>query len=136
MRYLSISQKELIAIRGLYESVMSHATYGLFLREGEIIGKEISEEAIKDRANFFENCKNILIERCWLENVNFFENAVEVKGSIEVSNSNKVTCHRLRGIFRAIYEIYFGKKVYCREVECESMGSERCIFKIDFLEGK
>ena len=53
-----------------------------------------------------------------------------VKGSIEASRGDQPTCHRLRGILRKLYEVYMDKKIYCQEVECESTGKDRCVFKI------
>lgn len=129
-RHVMISQEELRDIRELYEGVMSQASHGLFFKEGCIIGIGIASLASRDRAVYFETCGKLLKERNWVREVEFGPDTVTVRGSIEVSKSDRPTCHRLRGILRKLYEVHGGKNVYCQEVECESTGKEACVFKI------
>jgi predicted hydrocarbon binding protein len=134
MRFVKISQKELEEQRKLYESVMSNACHGLFFREGIVFGPELTAESIKDRDNYFENVKKGLVERGWLEDITFDGNNITVKGSIEVSPGGELTCHRLRGILRHIFETYNNERLYCAETECASAGGEQCVFKIETIE--
>ena len=60
MRFIRISQEEMHKIRRLYESVMSHACYGLFYREGEALGKEIVKMASEDKENFLETAGRLI----------------------------------------------------------------------------
>lgn len=134
-RYVTISQDELRNIRELYEGVMSQASHGLFFKEGSIIGIGIASIANRNRESYFETCRRILIEKNWVKDVEFKvdddEHIIITMGSIEVSKNDTPTCHRLRGILRKIYEVYLDKKVYCREIECESTGSDKCVFKVE-----
>jgi len=131
VRFLKVSQSEMIRIRDLYESVMSHACHGLFFREGSVFGEEIVRIAQQDRLKYFETSKNLLKARGWVDEVDFEEEAATVKGGIEVSKSANTTCHRLRGILRNIYEGHHNAKVHCVEVECESTGAPKCSFRIE-----
>lgn len=131
MKFVKISQAELEKIRELYEGVMSHACHGLFFREGSVLGAEIASLADQNRRTFFETAEKLLIARGWVEKVVFKENSVTTNGSIEVSKGETVTCHRLRGILRQLYETYYKSRVHCVEVECESTGSDKCLFKIE-----
>jgi predicted hydrocarbon binding protein len=134
MRHIKISQKELINVRKLYESVMSNACHGLFFREGSVYGEEIVNAALEDRENYFETAKKELKERGWLEDVTFDGDVVTISGSIEVAESDSPTCHRLRGILRYIYETHRNERVYCVEKSCQSKGDEACIFNIEHIE--
>ncbi len=129
-RHVMISQEELKEIRELYEGVMSHASHGLFFKEGSIIGIGIASIANRDRESYFETCRRVLMEKSWVKDMTFDKDTVIVKGSIEASRGDQPTCHRLRGILRKLYEVYMDKKIYCQEVECESTGKDRCVFKI------
>ncbi|MEM2899978.1 MAG: V4R domain-containing protein [Thermoplasmata archaeon] len=112
---------------------MANASYGLFFREGSIIGNGIAQEAIKDKKNYFEICKKKMIEKKWVEDVKFEpgNHTIRTKGSIEVGKSEVHTCHRLRGMLCKMFEIYLGRKVHCREIECESTGAPNCVFKLE-----
>jgi len=137
MRHVQISQDDLKNIRELYEGVMSNASHGLFFKEGSIIGIGIASVAIQDKDTYFETCKDLLIEKNWIADVQFGDKEVNVQGSIEVSTGgerNQRTCHRLRGIIRKIYETYLNQKVYCKETKCASAGNDECVFEIGTLE--
>lgn len=134
MRHIKISQKELINVRKLYESVMSNACHGLFFREGSVFGAEIANEALKDREKFFDIAGNVLKERGWLEDVTFNDDIITVKGSIEVAEGDAPTCHRLRGVLRHLYEAYRNERVYCVEKNCQSKGDKTCVFNIEHIE--
>lgn len=133
MKFVRISQAELVKIKELYEGVMSHACHGLFFREGAIFGTEIANEAMKDKGNYFQIVAMLIKNRGWVDNITFKDNEVIVNGSIEVTPSEIPTCHRLRGLIRQVYESYYNTKVHCVEVECESTGKDKCVFKIESI---
>ena len=137
MRHVQISQDDLKNIRELYEGVMSNASHGLFFKEGSIIGVGIASRALEDRPTYFETCKRLLVEKDWVRDISFGDKQVMVQGSIESTPENdgkQKTCHRLRGIIRKIYETYLNQKVYCKETECASIGSSRCVFEIGTMD--
>ena len=131
MRSVKIDQAELRQIKELYEGVMSHACHGLFFKEGSVIGSDMAEEALKDRAHYFEKAGQILKERGWVEEIAFTDHEVTAKGSIEVAPSDIPTCHRLRGILREFYERFKGGRVKCTEEMCASTGGAECRFRIE-----
>lgn len=132
-RYVKLSQDELHKVKELYEGVMSHACHGLFFKEGSVVGADMADEVLKDRAHFAERAEHILKERGWIEEMTFKDNEVLVKGSIEVSPSDIPTCHRLRGILREFYERFKGSRVKCTEEACASVGEPVCRFRIEEL---
>ena len=136
MRFVKISQSEVVDIRDLYEGVMSQACYGLFYREGKIIGREIVDIISNSGEDFFAVSKKLLKGRGWIDDISFGKDKAVVKGSIEVSKSNNPTCHRLRGIISKIYEAHLERKVYCKEVECKSSGGKQCVFEIEVIEAR
>ncbi|MGP8078486.1 MAG: V4R domain-containing protein [Thermoplasmata archaeon] len=131
LRHVKIDQAELRQIKELYEGVMSHACHGLFFKEGSVIGTDMAEEALKDKAHFFERAAHILVERGWVEEIRFSDQEVVAKGSIEVSPSDIPTCHRLRGILREFYERFKGGRVKCTEEACTSTGQRECRFHVE-----
>jgi len=136
MRFVRISQKELENIRRLYESVMSHASYGLFYREGETLGREIVEIAGNEAETFLETAGRLIKGRGWVDEIQFTETMVTAKGSFESSkNAKEVTCHRLRGMIHIIMERHTGKKLLCLEDKCLSLGDSQCEFTLKELEG-
>jgi len=133
MRSVKFDQAELRQIKELYEGVMSHACHGLFFKEGSVIGAPMAEEALKDRAHYYDRLAHQLKERGWVEEVNFSDREIVVKGSIEVAPSDIPTCHRLRGMLREFYERFKGGRVKCTEEMCASTGSPECRFHIEEL---
>ena len=131
MRYVKLNQQELHKIKDLYEGVMSHACHGLFFKEGSVVGGDMAEEALKDRAKFFQRAAEILKERGWIEEITFKDGEVHVKGSIEVAPSDIPTCHRLRGMLREFYERFKGGRVKCTEEACASTGQRECKFHVE-----
>jgi predicted hydrocarbon binding protein len=131
MRSVEIDQAELRQIKELYEGVMSHACHGLFFKEGSVIGSGMAEEALKDRAHYYDKLAQLLKERGWVEEVSFSDHEVVVKGSIEVAPSDIPTCHRLRGMLREFYERFKGGRVKCTEEMCSSTGPAECRFRIE-----
>lgn len=131
MRYVKLNQAELHKIKDLYEGVMSHACHGLFFREGYVVGQDLVEEALKDKAHFFQRASEILKDRGWIEEIQFKDHEVIVRGSIEVASSDIPTCHRLRGILREFYERFKGTRVQCTEEVCASVGQSECRFRIE-----
>jgi predicted hydrocarbon binding protein len=137
MRFVRISQKELVKVRTLYESVMSHASHGLFYREGETLGKEIVAMAASDGgATFLETSGRLIKGRGWVEDISFTDVRVFVVGSIETSaNSSEATCHRIRGMIHVVMEKHLGKKLLCLEDKCVSLGDAQCEFILREMEG-
>ncbi|HTT26644.1 MAG TPA: V4R domain-containing protein [Thermoplasmata archaeon] len=131
MRYVKLNQSELHRIKDLYEGVMSHACHGLFFKEGSVVGQDMVEEALKDRAHFYQRAGEILKDRGWIEEITFRDREVVVKGSIEVGQSDIPTCHRLRGILREFYERFKGSRVQCTEEVCASTGQAECRFRLE-----
>ena len=132
MRQVKLNQQELYKIKELYEGVMSHACHGLFFKEGSVLGTELAEQALKDRAHVFARMAEVLKERGWIEEIQFKDGEVVVKGSIEVGASDIPTCHRLRGILREFYERFKGTRVKCTEEVCASVGQgTECRFRIE-----
>ncbi len=129
MRYVSISQSELQEVKRFHESILSKSSGGLFYSIGRKFGENIVKE-IQDRDRFFEGTARILKERNVVEDISFDEKTVTVKGSIEVGRADHPTCDILRGIVLALYRAYYGKKVYCEEIQCESTGADKCIFEM------
>lgn len=131
MRFVKISQPEIEAVRHLYESVMSHASHGLFFREGVSLGSDIAELAAKGE-DFFESSRRILIGRGWAEELTFNQTEVTVAGSIEGSpGTGTETCHRLKGILSRLYEVQWGKRVNVTETKCVSKGAAQCVFAVE-----
>jgi predicted hydrocarbon binding protein len=131
MRQVKLDQEELRQIKELYEGVMSHACHGLFFKEGSVIGSTMAEEALKDKAHFFDHAGKQLRERGWVEEIRFSDHEVVVRGSIEVAPSDIPTCHRLRGMLREFYERFKGGRVKCTEEMCASTGNPECRFRIE-----
>jgi len=133
MRSVKFDQAELRQIKELYEGVMSHACHGLFFKEGSVIGSAMADEALKDKAHYFDRVAQQLKERGWVEEITFNDHEVVAKGSIEVSPSDIPTCHRLRGMLREFYERFKGGRVKCMEEMCASTGHPDCRFRIEEL---
>jgi len=136
MKFVKISQSEFEEIRKLYEGVMSQACYGLFFREGMILGEEIAKIAQQEPEKYFEICANLLRARGWVDNVVFEESTAVAEGSVEASNSaDGPTCHRLRGIVKKVYETSSHRRLHCDEIECISKGDKHCVFRVEQLGG-
>jgi len=134
MRFVKLSQREFKQIRKLYESVMSQACYGLFYREGMILGDEMSLIAQQEPDEYFEVCTKLLRAKGWVEDIKFENGLVTITSSIESlepDDSGKPSCHRMRGILRKIYEGQKHKQVLCEEIQCAAKGDKQCVFKIE-----
>lgn len=138
MKFVKLSQSEFAEIRKLYEGVMSQACYGLFFREGMILGEEMSKIALQEPEKYFEICANLLRARGWVDNIVFEESTAVAEGSIEASSeaNGNATCHRLRGIVRKVYEAQMHRRLHCEEIECISRGDKRCVFKVELFGGE
>jgi len=134
MRFIKVSQKENKDIQALYESVMSAACYGLFYREGLIIGEEIARIAAQEaEEEYFESCAKLLKAKGWVEEVRFEDSMAYATASfeaLETKDSEKPTCHMLRGIMNKVFEGYSHKRMHTEEIECAGKGSEQCVFKV------
>ncbi len=136
MKFVKLSQTEFEQIRKLYEGVMSQACYGLFFREGMILGEEIAKIAQQEPEKYFEICGNLLRARGWVDNIVFEESTAVAEGSIESGQAETCTCHRLRGIVRKIYEAQVHRRLHCEELECVSKGDKHCVFKVEQVGGE
>jgi len=136
MKFVKLSQSEYDEIRKLYEGVMSQACYGLFFREGMILGDEISKIAMQEPEKYFEICGNLLRARGWVDNIVFQESTAVAEGAIEVAQTGAASCHRLRGIVRKVYEAKTHRRLHCEEIECVSKGDRHCVFKVEQLGGE
>jgi len=137
MKFVKFSQSEFEEIRKLYEGVMSQACYGLFFREGMILGEEMSKIALQEPEKYFEICANLLRARGWVDNIVFEESTAVAEGSIEASGqSDGSTCHRLRGIVRKVYEAQMHRRLHCNEIECVGKGDKHCVFKVESVGGE
>ncbi len=132
MRFVKVSQEEIVATRKLYESVMSYACHGLLQREGNAVGRGVADIALKTPEQYFDTIRKVLVGRGWVEEMTFNETGVRAKGSIETfPGSESETCHRLRGILATVYEANRGERMRCVEEECESLGADHCQFRIE-----
>jgi predicted hydrocarbon binding protein len=136
MKFVKLSQSEFEQIRKLYEGVMSQACYGLFFREGMILGEEMAKIASQEPEKFFEVCANLLRARGWVDNIVFQESTAVAEGSIESGQADSATCHRLRGIVRKVYESQTHRRLHCEEIECVSKGDKHCVFKLESVGGE
>ena len=130
MRYLKIGKDELCEIERMYKLVMSSASKGLLFKKGEAIGRVLSKSLSEDA--FFDEAVNLLKDRGWVEDIEFNEDSVVVRGSFERSkNASEPSCHILRGILRSLYSHIYMSSVYVDEVECESINGEKCVFHVN-----
>ena len=136
MKFVKLSQSEFEQIRKLYEGVMSQACYGLFFREGMILGDEMAKIASQEPEKYFEVCANLLRARGWVDNIVFQESTAVAEGSIESGQADSATCHRLRGIVRKVYEAQTHRRLHCEEIECVSKGDKHCVFKLESVGGE
>ncbi len=126
-RAIKLRREELVAIKRLYETVMTYASHGMFYRSGRIIGDRL----IRSSGTELTKMRDALIREGWVTDITFEGDTISVIGSIESSNSDSPTCHMLRGILAKVYEERTGKDVYCHERKCISKGDEKCLFVID-----
>ena len=128
MRYVKLSEEEVLGIGKTYESILSTAAYGLLSKKGETIGKIIAESLESD--DYFDEAAEEIKNRGWVEDIEIDDNTIRVKGSIEANNENsEPSCHILKGILKNIYsQKYHFVKI--DEVECVSEGKEMCVFKV------
>lgn len=135
MRFIKLSQKESKDIQQLYESVMAAASYGLFYRQGLIIGEEIARIASQESdEDYFDACTKLLKAKGWVDEAKFEDSAAYMTASfesLETKDAEKPTCHMLRGIVNKIYEGYSHKRMHTEEVECTSKGDGQCVFKVE-----
>jgi len=133
LRTVRISKEELLQIRRIYENVMSYACYGLFFKEGEVLGESIANFALEsskgDRDKYFSVVSNLISGRGWAEKIEFSDSQVVVEGSIEVEEGAGVpTCHLMRGMMKKIYETIDKERYTCEEEKCVSKGDDKCVF--------
>jgi predicted hydrocarbon binding protein len=127
-RFVKVSQNEFVSVRKLYESVMSYACHGLFFREGATLADEIAREVVTGE-DLLLAARKILIDRGWVEDVQFTKGGARAYGSIEASpGSAAETCHRLRGILSRLTTIATKERSRLAEVECTSKGARECVF--------
>ncbi len=128
MPEVKLSKEELLDVKRAHQEIMSYASVGLFYKSGEFIGKSMAAKVKKEK--YFEELSKILKEKGWVKEIEFGDELVKVKGSIEVHPSKVPTCDLLRGVIRGIYETRTQSIVKVEEIKCESVGDEYCVFKI------
>lgn len=149
VRHVRYRKESLHQIKGLYETVMTVASHGLFYRTGQIIGAGIVSEASGRGGDILQSVGQILKDEGWVRDILFNHDIVSVRGSAEVEEGKNRTCHILRGVLARIYdsmELRFHvsatpvaeasarQRFYCLEVECESAGRGRCLFRVETRE--
>ena len=135
-RYLLVSRNELLEIKELYRQILGKSSIGLFYSSGHIIGNSIADESLKREGDFFNNARDLMVERDLVKDVVFSDKVITVRGSIETKKEEyrkpkRNTCHILRGVLVRLYEKYKNDKFYCEEIECESNNYDRCVFRIE-----
>ncbi len=137
MESIQIEKEELLEIKKLINSILGKSARGLFYSIGQIVGRNIARKAMdKDREKFFNKANAIILEKNIAEFMSFEGDIVTTKNCVEVLDEKKIAsdankCHIMRGLIVALYEAHQNKKRYCEEVECQSLGADRCVFKID-----
>ena len=131
-RFVKYRRSDIGVIRRLQESFMHNAAYGLLFRTGQAVGSRIARNARPYKQQYFEAARRILVDEGWVRDIQFQNDTITATASIESETGPKNTCHMLRGVIAKVYEGYFGKLMMCTEVECESLGKPRCVFKVSF----
>ncbi|MEA1924572.1 MAG: V4R domain-containing protein [Candidatus Altiarchaeota archaeon] len=137
MKSIQLEKKELLEIKKLINSILGKSARGLFYSIGQIIGRNIARKATnKNREKYFNKASELILEKNIAEFVSFEGDIITTKNCVEILDEKKTAsdankCHIMRGLIVALYEAHQNKKRYCEEVECQSLGAERCVFKID-----
>ncbi len=137
MEPIQVKKEELEGIKKLVNSILGKSARGLFYSAGQIMGNNIAKEAMDpDEGKFFKNAGDLITKRSMAESIIFEGDIITVKGCVEVLKGREVAddsnkCHILRGVIVALYEAHQNKKMYCEEIECQSIGAEKCVFKIE-----
>jgi predicted hydrocarbon binding protein len=107
---------------------------------GQIAGKllkEIASEEDLSLQDFKKLLEVFLLETGTVSEIKKWEVRndgviISVKGSVfSVSQgSKKPMCIPLQGGFAGVMEAFFGGKWNCKEIECESMGTDVCTFEM------
>ena len=63
--------------------------------------------------------------RCW-----------QAEGSVEATQGDGPTCHRLRGIVKKVFESNSHRRLHCEEIECVAKGDKHCVFKVEQTGGE
>jgi predicted hydrocarbon binding protein len=131
MRFVKISKEEFGRSARLYEGVMAQACYGLYYREGQVIGEELAKLAQREGDEYFRTLEKLLVGRGWVDEAELGPRRATFKGSMEASVGVDEGCHRLRGIVKAIYEMEANRKLTIVEIECQGQGGKACVFSIE-----
>jgi predicted hydrocarbon binding protein len=131
-RFLKYRRGDISIIRRLQESVMHDAAHGLLFRTGMAVGSRIARNARPYKQQYFEAAKRMLVDEGWAKDIQFQNDTITVTSSIETEKGARNTCHMLRGVIAKVYEGYFGKLMTCTEVDCESIGKPKCVFRVGF----
>ena len=131
-RFVKYRKSDIAVVRKLQESVMHDAAYGILFRTGQAVGSRIARNARPYKQQYFEAARRILVDEGWVKDIQFQNDTITVSGSIETEKGTKNTCHMLRGVIAKVYEGYFGKLMTCTEVDCESIGKPKCVFRVGF----
>ncbi len=137
MESIQLEKEEILEIKKLINSILGKSARGLFYSIGQVIGRNIARESMdRDRNRYFKKAGDIILKRNMAKFVSFDEDTIIIKNCVEVLDGKKAAsdtnkCHIMRGLIVALYEVYQNKKRYCEELECQSLGAERCVFKIE-----
>ncbi|OYT55000.1 MAG: hypothetical protein B6U72_00650 [Candidatus Altiarchaeales archaeon ex4484_2] len=137
MESIQLEREEILEIKKLINSILGKSARGLFYSIGQIIGRNIAKKAMnKNREKYFNKAGDIILKRNIAEFISFEGDVITTKNCVEVLDEKKIAsdankCHIMRGLIVALYEVYQNKKRYCEELECQSLGAERCVFKIE-----
>lgn len=157
-RSIKISESAIKEMHEMYEAIFAKVSEQILFKNGYIIGKMIvkligknivvasgdekiavmpsSEEITRRKREFFSAIEKILKDEGWIKKIEFKDDEIIVYGSIELIDTKTPSCHLLRGILARIYEAYFGERIICKEVQCESVNRQKCVFKILDFNGK
>ncbi|MEM2869996.1 MAG: V4R domain-containing protein [Thermoplasmata archaeon] len=135
-RFIKLRKSDIASVRNLQESVMHEAAPALQFRTGQALGSRIARAARPYKQQYFEMVRKILVDEGWVREIQFVNDTVFTIGSIETEKCDRTTCNMLRGLLSKIYEGYFGKVTHCTEIECESCGKTRCVFKMSFVDNR
>jgi len=139
MTGILIAPEDLREIKKLYEEVLSNAAYGMFFREGKIIGYSIWNSLFRKRTvedipenEFIAKTEEVLQSRGFIKRLeaDFKTSKIVVHGSAESTLSGEPSCHRLSGVLTALVEKKLNKKVLCHEIKCMTGNDDECIFVI------
>lgn len=157
-RSVRIPESAIKEMHEMYDTIFAKVAEQVLFKNGYIVGKRIvkligksatvasgdermatmpsNEDVARRKKEFFSAVEKILKDENWVKKIEFREEEIVVYGSIEISENPKISCYLLRGILARIFEAYIGERIICKEVQCESINKQKCVFKIFDFTGK